>query len=105
MYKVNFSLDFFGSGLASMSQSFQLAGGARIRVKKSPDSFVGASDRRDYFTAKSSKPFVVVITTKADGQDAILDGEIVVLVAVNKNGQMAEVYAGGNNDIKYRALK
>jgi hypothetical protein len=106
MFRVEFYLDFFGSSLASMSQSFRIAGAGRVRVKQDPESFVGQLDRRDYFVARSSKPFVVVITTKAEGGDAHLDGQTLVLVATDQDGYTgATVHAAGSDYNKYRRFQ
>jgi len=86
MYKVEFVLDSFSSDLASSSESFRIAGTRRVRVKQDPDSYEGQLDRRDYFVAKSRGPFVVVITTHADGGNSHLDGVTTILVATKEDG-------------------
>ncbi len=59
MYKRNFFVDHS----ESTSQKFTTIGTARVRLKQVSFRTEDGPDQRDIFIAKSSKPFLIVITT------------------------------------------
>ncbi|MBI4054160.1 MAG: hypothetical protein HY397_02410 [Candidatus Doudnabacteria bacterium] len=81
MYTIDFEVERFSSNLAWSAQRFEKLGRARVRVEEIEGGYYDPLTEVRRFRAKSRKPFVVVVTTKAGGQDAHLDGDLAVLVA------------------------
>ncbi len=85
-YVANFSINTFNGVMAHMEEFFRVVGTDRIRVKEEKGKFWSSPfETKMCFTAKSSKPFVVVILTVASGDDQHLDGGVNVIRAVQEN--------------------
>lgn len=104
MYVAEFDLEYWNMPWATSKQEFRIAGSARVRVKQV--SLLEAEvERRVRFTMKSRRPFVVVVTTKATGQDSHLDGEACIFVATDASIGIPPVHAcvEGDRPIRMQA--
>jgi len=86
-YKVTFHINSFHSDLAWAEERFQVAGSRKIRVKElSQEYYSNASNERLGYTATSIQPFVVVVSTRSGGGDALLNGMLRIYVAAERPG-------------------
>ena len=106
MFRAKFHIDRFASDLATSTETFEIAGAGCVRVKK-VSTFEGTCDISETFVAKSRMPFVVVITTEADGGNAHMDGRTEILVATDKEGHSGATISAsmGGNPTQWRNLR
>ena len=103
MFQARFQISSFSSTEATSRESFKIAGACRVCVK-SIDVYEAPLDRCERYVAKSNKPFVVVITTRATGGDAHINGRTRIVVATDGLDRCGAAVYAFTNDGKYRDM-
>jgi len=80
VYTLEFPIDTFSGQLAGREEKFFKVGRSRVRIRELEDRFWSSPlETRRWFQAKSRDPFLIIVVTRASGQNAHLDGRIQIL--------------------------